>query len=273
MRPYAERRATRVERLRTGAARALVDAQAAFERADAIARIIPLGQPVLVGHHSEKRHRRDLARIDSGMRKGVEESKHAEELERRANAPEANRAISSDDPEAIAKLKEKLTQLLAKQAHDVAINRTIRTAKRTATARTEPWEPIAIGALKEMGLSERLAEIVVRPDFAGRVGMADYELRNNGAEIRRTEKRTAELTERATHEAPPIEIYGDVRIEEAENRVRIYFPGKPAETVRSQLKSGGFRWSPTEGAWQRMASNDAWHVAHEMVKKAGGHDR
>ena len=26
--------------------------------------MIPLGQPILVGHHSEKRHRRDLKRID-----------------------------------------------------------------------------------------------------------------------------------------------------------------------------------------------------------------
>ena len=273
MKPYAERRADRVERLRAGAARALVDAQGAFGRADTIASVIPLGQPVLVGRHSEKRHGRDLARIDSSQRKGVEAAKLAEDLARRANAAESNRAISSDDPEAIAKLKEKLTKLVAKQARDVAINRTIRTAKRTAAAGAMAWEPIAVGALKEMGLSERFAERAVKPDFAGRVGMADYELRNNGAEIRRTEKRIAELTERATHEAPPIEIYGDVRIEEAENRVRIYFAIKPAEIVRSQLKSGGYRWSPTEGAWQRMASNGAWHVAREIVKKAGGHDR
>jgi predicted RNA methylase len=38
---------------------------------DAIADNIPLGQPILVGHHSEKRARRDAARIENGMRKAV----------------------------------------------------------------------------------------------------------------------------------------------------------------------------------------------------------
>ena len=33
--------------------------------------MIPLGQPILVGHHSEKRHRRDLKRIDEHFAKAV----------------------------------------------------------------------------------------------------------------------------------------------------------------------------------------------------------
>jgi len=40
--------------------------------------MIPMGQPILVGHHSEGRHRRDLKRIDSGMRKAIEESEKAD---------------------------------------------------------------------------------------------------------------------------------------------------------------------------------------------------
>ena len=53
-------------------------AQAATRVADGIARHIPMGQPILVGHHSERRHRRDLDRIDSQMRKSIEESKKAD---------------------------------------------------------------------------------------------------------------------------------------------------------------------------------------------------
>ena len=34
-------------------------------------RHIPLGQPILVGHHSEKRARKDAERIENGMRKAV----------------------------------------------------------------------------------------------------------------------------------------------------------------------------------------------------------
>ena len=33
--------------------------------------------------------------------------------------------------------------------------------------------------------------------------------------------------------------------------VRITFPGKPDERVRSLLKSHGFRWSPSAGCWWR----------------------
>ena len=36
------------------------------------------GTPILIGHHSEKRHRRDLERIDNRIRRSIEETKKAE---------------------------------------------------------------------------------------------------------------------------------------------------------------------------------------------------
>lgn len=36
----------------------------------------------------------------------------------------------------------------------------------------------------------------------------------------------------------------------ADNRVRLFFSGKPDESIRADLKHSGFRWSPTIGAWQ-----------------------
>jgi len=44
---------------------------------DAVSGIVA-GQPILVGHHSEKRHRRDLNKSWNAMGKSVEESKKAE---------------------------------------------------------------------------------------------------------------------------------------------------------------------------------------------------
>lgn len=52
---------------------------------DAVAGIEP-GQPVLVGHHSEARHRRDLARSDQAMRRSVDAAANAGEVARRADA-------------------------------------------------------------------------------------------------------------------------------------------------------------------------------------------
>ena len=46
-------------------------AATAFEGVRRIADNIPLGQPILVGHHSEKRARKDQARIEGGMAKGM----------------------------------------------------------------------------------------------------------------------------------------------------------------------------------------------------------
>ena len=45
---------------------------------------IPLGQPILVGHHSERAHRKVLERADNAMRKSIEEDKKAEDYESRA---------------------------------------------------------------------------------------------------------------------------------------------------------------------------------------------
>lgn len=47
------------------------EAEQARQAVDAIADGIPLGQPILVGHHSQKHAERDARRIESGMRKAV----------------------------------------------------------------------------------------------------------------------------------------------------------------------------------------------------------
>jgi hypothetical protein len=47
--------------------------------------------------------------------------------------------------------------------------------------------------------------------------------------------------------------------------VQLIFPGKPSDEIRARLKSNGFRWSPTAGAWQRMPSAWAWQVAREIA--------
>lgn len=269
MRPYAERRASRIARLQERAAAKKEEAAAAFRRADQIANVIPMGQPILVGHHSEKRHRKDLARIDNGMRRGIEATKEATELERRASAAATNEAISSDDPDALNKLRVKLAKLESERARYKDINAILRTVKLRARKDGVAWEPLAISALVDLKLSEGLARDLVTPDFAGRVGIPDYQITNTGAEVRRLEKRIAELESRAARSASAApERYGDIRVEESENRVRVYFPGKPSEAIRSRLKSAGFRWSPSEGAWQRMASEGAWFHARTIAKAA-----
>ena len=55
--------------------------------------MIPLGQPILVGHHSEKRQRKDLTRIDEHFAKAKEHHDKAEYFRRRAADAESNVVI------------------------------------------------------------------------------------------------------------------------------------------------------------------------------------
>lgn len=57
---------------------------AAYDRAHKTLDAIPFGQPILVGHHSEKHHRADLRKIDRLEKKGREESEIAQAYKRRA---------------------------------------------------------------------------------------------------------------------------------------------------------------------------------------------
>ncbi|MDP2367662.1 DUF3560 domain-containing protein [Rhodoferax sp.] len=64
----AEERADRFEDYSDSRSR---DAQATRRGVAAITEHIPFGQPILVGHHSERHARKDAARIEAGMRKAV----------------------------------------------------------------------------------------------------------------------------------------------------------------------------------------------------------
>jgi len=56
-----------------------------WDKHDRIAKMIPMGQPILVGHHSEKRHRRDIERMRSYTNKSIEATEKYEKYQRLAN--------------------------------------------------------------------------------------------------------------------------------------------------------------------------------------------
>ncbi|MBU9236589.1 DUF3560 domain-containing protein [Burkholderia multivorans] len=77
----AEARADRFEGYSESRAR---EGAAAYAHVQGITEHIPLGQPILVGHHSERRARRDAERIESGMRRAVNAWEKSEYWTRRA---------------------------------------------------------------------------------------------------------------------------------------------------------------------------------------------
>jgi hypothetical protein len=217
-----------------------------YDRSTSMARCIPMGQPILIGHHSEKRDRRFRRRLWDVMGQSVAASDKAEYYEQKAAAIESNQSIFSDDPDAIEKLKEKIAAAVDRQDFMKAGNKIVKSKKLTIEQKIEQ--------LKAAGHSA----MILQPDFCGRVGYADYELTNNNANIRRMKQRLEQL-EKALVNAVEVgdteEEYPDldliVRHARTINRIQLIFSGKPSVQIRNLLKSHGFRWAPSEGAWQR----------------------
>ena len=90
---------------------------------------------------------------------------------------------------------------------------------------------------------------------------APYELTNNSANIRRVKARVEGI---ARDQAKPVEQIEsatgiDYEDDPPANRVRLTFPGKPSQEVRTELKKNGFRWTPSLGVWQ--AYRNPWSMA------------
>lgn len=83
---------------------------------------IPMGQPLLVDHHSYKSDKNYRDRTWGKMEKSFEAGKKADYYRSKAEAAENNSAVSSDDPEAVTKLKEKLQQRQDLQSHMKKVN-------------------------------------------------------------------------------------------------------------------------------------------------------
>lgn len=260
MNDYEQKKADRIERLRSRAQSRAADGHAAIGAARAIGSRIPFGQPILAGHHSERRHRRDVDRIDAKYRRGFEALNEAKDLARRADAAEASTAISSDDPSAIERLEAKLVAQRAEHAREVAGNKAIRAAKGNREA--------AAKALLVLGFTTSEVDRALMTNYGDKV--YGFFVGNAATTMRATEKRLAEL--RAKEAAPASEplIVGDATMtwDREANRVQLRFPERVDAATAAALKGHGFRWAPSVGAWQRHASEQAWYWGERILVSA-----
>lgn len=217
------------------------------ERSRAQVEGIPLGQPILVGHHSERRHRRALEKSRALGLRAYELGKAAQAAE--SAAQRAGSVITADDPEALEALRAKLDRLESGRELWKGISKALRSK-----------EPEA--ALRALGLRENTIAACLEE---GRV--PSYVLQNLGANIRRVRARIEEIEARSTAKAREPVVGDGWRLEEDldDCRARIYFDGKPSAELRAKLKAEGWRWSPSAGAWQRQATNAAWCSALRIL--------
>ncbi len=140
--------------------------------------------------------------------------------------------ISSDDPEAIDKLKIKLAKLEDYQKD---------MKEKNAEARTNKVE---------------------QP-------YAKYQLTNNGALVRGVKLRIEQLIAKQEMVAND-DIKGNgftLHEDKEQNRIQFLFTSIPSVEIRTELKHKGFRWSPTNKAWQRQLDNRGRYLAKDLITK------
>jgi hypothetical protein len=215
---YEERKERRIDRLTEKAEQAAAASLAAYERSRKIGEGIPFGQPILVGHHSEKGHRADARRIEAAMDKSVAEGKKADYYQDRANAAAKNQAISGDDPGALKRYREKLENLEKVQEVMKAANRAWKAGKGAE-------------GLKAAGLNEKqiagILENLKRFPYE-KAPFPAYALSNNNAEIRRIKEKMEALAELDGMEAEIVKFSGgEMRVDVEINRVQFFFDDIP----------------------------------------------
>ncbi len=253
---YEEKQARRKERYQEIAGNAVMKSNAIYSQARTMADMIPFGQPILLGHHSEKRDRNFRSKITRTFEKSFKESSKAEYYERKAKSV-GRAGISSDDPDAVLKLQKKLSGL--EKNHEImkSVNKVVKNKKITHDEKIN--EIIALGIKKES------ATELLKGDFMGRIGFATYALQNNKAEINRVKRRIEDLSkiknnDNITEENDNFIFKVDYEI----NRIMFVFDDKPEEKVRKVLKSNAFNWSKYNNAWIRKISHNALYAANDI---------
>ena len=177
----------------------------------------------------------------------------------KAITPNTGGPIMSGDADAVERLKEEIQKAKTKQEHMKAVNAAIRKhAKAGAVAQ--------LAALMNLGISEAHATLILEPNCFGDSGFEPFELTNNNANIRRMKARLA--TVEKAHSTPTTEHERtNARIEDcpAENRVRLFYPGKPDPATRADLKGSGFRWTPSLECWQAYRNERAMSAARAFA--------
>lgn len=164
----------------------------------------------------------------------------------------------------VAVLKNKIAQAEKLQEMMVEANKIVR----------KKAEPGIGGVSKQqqlinMGFTERQAMEALKPDYMGRIGFPAFALSNNSANIRRMKERVIELGKREVTPTAEIPFTGGSIVDNREeDRVQIFFDQKPPQAMIDKLKSEGWRWAPSVGAWSRKRTENALYSARRITGAA-----
>lgn len=170
--------------------------------------------------------------------------------------------IKSGDADALEKLQQKVEKLEAWQAEMKEANAYYRKHKSL-----KGYKDFSDERAEE--LDKAISETWYQKPFA------PFELTNNNAKIKSAKARIAQI-ERLKKEAadtaeqPEADETADLYkvVENAEiMRLQVIFDGKPNAYARSVMKRNGFRWSPSNSAWQRQLTQNAKYALKRVQEE------
>lgn len=183
-------------------------------------------------NYPHKKHERQMRRLDS-LFKEYDQIKALEERIRNFAYEIKHRPIKAGDVNAADKLRAKVEELTALQNQ-------MKQANAEARRRGEPAPHAA------------------------------WELSNNRQNLKRYADRL-EALERAkavpTEQTEEIGVEGFRIVRNTDiMRLQFLFDSKPDERIRTLLKSNGFKWAPSQMAWQRQLTANAERAARTVAK-------
>jgi len=98
---------------------------------------------------------------------------------------------------------------------------------------------------------------------------SSYNLTDNNSKIKRLQSKLAEVSRGFNG----WEFAGGRAEANTEmNRLQLFFDEKPTDSQRAQLKANGFKWAPSQDAWQRQLTDNAIYSAGrlEFIKPSDG---
>jgi hypothetical protein len=202
--------------------------------------IIPMGQPILVGHHSEKRDRNYRDRAWNKMGKSVELGKLADHHRSAADGIERalDNSIFSDDSDAVEELEKRIAEREAERERMKLVNKLYKKGDAEG--------------LKALGLDlEALkVKLAAAGSYWGKAPHLPYELSNLGGRITADRKRLEAVKARQKRTADAEAAPGGVLIKtggHGNSWAQVTFAEKPEREILNELKAAGFSWSG--GSW------------------------
>ena len=243
------KRAERVERLEEKHAHkagvALKEADSRNKVSHAMAGIMN-GQPILIGHHSEKRHRRDIERMNTNSSKSTEAWRYSQEQSRMESNVENQAGISRLDDDRVVLMERKIESLESVRDGYKAENVAARKAKQPRAR--NGWELSNLGARirdckrrleqfktdAERGEYVPLSCVVVHYSKAGELAYAKM------------------LTFSTEHN-------------EEKGSIDVTFSSRLSSVMFKHMRSNGFLWVRSLGCFRRGWNNATEHRLREIA--------